>query len=183
MSISVTIEFSDTDLEYFRRAMLDAQAKVRGRDEKAILAGARQLARQTRPDSLPVFVAERLLSLDTLTRMLEDEDWKLDGEHRKRVFQALAYFAEQTDLVPDDIPGLGLLDDAIMVELVVRELRPELDAYAEFCRFRDEELASQGVDPKERGKRLQAERRAMYARMESRREERARRGGTFSLFR
>jgi len=183
MSIQVTIDFSEQDLEFFRKAMLEAQAKTRGRDEKAILAGARQLARQTRSRSLPVFVSERLLSLDALTRMLEDEDWKLDGDSRKRVFQALAYFAEQTDLVPDDIPVLGLLDDAIMVELVARELHPELDAYTEFCRFRDEDAARQGIDPNERRRRLQAERRAMYTRMETRREERGRRGGSFSLFR
>lgn len=183
MPLEVTFQLSDADLEYFRTAMQDAQTKVRGRDEKAILAGARQLARQTRSVELPAFVSERLLHLDTLTRMLEDEDWKLEGAHHLRVFQALAYFAEPTDLVPDQIPGLGFLDDAIMVELVVQELRPELDAYAAFCRFREEELARRGVDPAERSKRLEAERRAMYARMETRREDRARRGGTFSIFR
>jgi hypothetical protein len=99
------------------------------------------------------------------------------------VLQALAYFAEQTDLVPDQIPGLGLLDDAIMIELVAQELAPELEAYRAFCRFREDDLERQGVDTAERRRRLQAERRAMYARMEMRREERARRGGTFSLFR
>jgi uncharacterized membrane protein YkvA (DUF1232 family) len=115
--------------------------------------------------------------------MLEDADWKMEGEGRQRVFRALAYFAEPTDLVPDHIPGLGFLDDAIMIELVAAELRPEMEAYAAFCRFRQEQQARQGVDPGERQRRLQAERRAMYTRMELRREERARRGGTFSIFR
>jgi uncharacterized membrane protein YkvA (DUF1232 family) len=120
---------------------------------------------------------------DTLTRMLEDEEWKLDGEHRQRVFQALAYFAEPADLVPDQIRGLGFLDDAVMVELVVQELRPEIDAYEAFCRFREGELERLAGDPTERQRRLQAERRAMYTRMQSRREERAHRGGAFSIFR
>jgi len=182
MPIQITFELSDTDLEYFRVAMREAQHKVRGRDEAAILAGARHLARQTRALELPAFVTERLLALDMMTRMLEDPDWKLDGAHRLRVFQALAYFAEPTDLVPDSIPGLGFLDDAIMVELVVQELRPELEAYEEFCRHRDEEKARVGVDPEEQRRRIRERRRAMYARMESHREERARRGGTFSIF-
>ena len=48
---------------------------------------------------------------------------RLAGAHRRRVLEALAYFADPSDLVPDQIPGLGLLDDAIMVELVAQELR------------------------------------------------------------
>jgi uncharacterized membrane protein YkvA (DUF1232 family) len=98
------------------------------------------------------------------------------------VLQALAYFAEPSDLVPDQIPGLGFLDDAIMVELVVQDLRPELDAYAIFGAQRDEERARLGIDPAETQRRIQEKRRAMYARMQDRREERARRGGTFSIF-
>ena len=182
MPLQVTFELSDADLEYFRSAMQEAQQKTRGRDEAAILAGARHLARQTRTQALPAFVTERLLALDTLTRMLEDEDWKLEGAHRARVLQALAYFAEPSDLVSDQIPGLGFLDDAIMVELVVQELRPELDAYASFGAQRDEERARLGIDPAEQQRRIQERRRAMYARMQDRREERARRGGSFSIF-
>jgi len=182
MPVQITFELSDADLEYFRSAMKEVQQKTRSRDEKAILAGARHLARQARALVLPEFVTERLLALDTLTRMLEDEDWKLDGPHRARVLQALAYFAEPSDLVPDQIPGLGFLDDAIMVELVVQELRPELDAYAVFGAQRDEERARLGIDPAEQQRRIQEKRHAMFARMQGRREERARRGGTFSIF-
>jgi len=182
MPLQVTLELSDADLDYFRNAMREAQEKMRGRDEKLILAGARHLARQTQGLALPDFVRERLRELDTLTRMLEDPDWKLEGAHRRRVLEALAYFADPSDLVPDQIPGLGLLDDAIMVELVAQELRPELDAYALFCGYRDEQDSQAGVGPEERQLRLQERRRAMYARMEGRREERARRGSWLSIF-
>jgi uncharacterized membrane protein YkvA (DUF1232 family) len=182
MPIQITLELSDADLAYFGRAMKEAQARTRGRDEAMILAGARQVARQAIGSTLPDFVQQRLRELDMLTRMLEDSDWELAGAHRKRVLEALAYFADPSDLVPDQIPGLGLLDDAIMIELVAQELRPELEAYDQFCAFRDEERAKAGIDPAERRSRLAARRREMYARMESRREERARRGGWLSIF-
>jgi uncharacterized membrane protein YkvA (DUF1232 family) len=182
LPISITLELSDPDLDYFRRAMRDAQAKTRRREEPEIVDGARMAARQMRSRPLPAFVSERLQSLDTLTRMLEDADWQMKGPHRARVLQALAYFAEPGDLVPDQIPGLGLLDDAIMVELVVQELGPELETYAEFCAEREQELARQGSDPAERGRRIAERRRAMYARMQERRNERARRGFRFSIF-
>ena len=182
MPIQITFELSDTDLDYFRNVMRETHGKTKLRDEKQIVAGARQMARNTRKLELPDFVVERLRELDTLTRMLEDTDWSLDGGPRKRVLTALSYFANSTDLVPDPVPGLGFLDDAIIVELVVEELRPELEAYALFCGYRVEEESRAGVDPDEKKRRLEERRRAVHARIETRREERFRRGSWRSIF-
>jgi hypothetical protein len=65
----------------------------------------------------------------------------------------------------------------------VQELHPELDAYEGFCLYRDEECARVGTDPDEQRRRLAEQRRAMFGRMERRREQRDRRGGLFSIFR
>jgi uncharacterized membrane protein YkvA (DUF1232 family) len=178
MPIKVTFEISDADLKYFRGVMREARKKAATQDEASILAAARRLAHRTGEIQLPSFVLDRLHSLDTLTRMLEDRDWNMQGEHRTRVLQALAYFAEPMDLIPDQIPGLGFLDDAIMVELVVQELRPELEAYDAFCGYRKEHGKKRGANPEE----LEKQRRQMYARIERRRDTRARRGGSFSIF-
>ena len=64
--------------------------------------------------------------------MLEDGEWALPDDDRLRVLDALAYVADAHDLVPDSVPVLGLVDDAIMLELVLRELQHELDGYEEF---------------------------------------------------
>jgi len=182
MPIKITFELSDGDLEYFRDVFRKAQDTALKKDEATILHQARRQAREMRGRKIPEFVESRLECLDALTRMMEDAEWGLAGPHRARVFQALAYFADPADLIPDQIPGLGYLDDAIMVELVVQELRPELDAYDAFCRFRDEEQkAKTPADVLQ--KKLATRRRAMYARMEKRRDQRARRGGFFSIFR
>jgi uncharacterized membrane protein YkvA (DUF1232 family) len=182
MPIKVTFELSDTDLDYFRGVFRKVQQSAVKRSEGDILHAARRQAREMRAQKLPEFVDERIQALDSLTRMLEDVEWNLSGAHRARVLQALAYFAEPQDLIPDQIPGFGFLDDAIMVELVVQELRPEIDAYQQFCRYRDEQRA-EDVDPELLRKRLEARRRAAYARIDRRREQRERRGGFFSIFR
>jgi uncharacterized membrane protein YkvA (DUF1232 family) len=181
--LHVTFELSDADLDYFRSAMREVRAKADLHDEAAIIAGARRLTQQTTQLALPDFVRERLHSLEALTRMLEDADWKLEEPHRSRVLQALVYFADPRDMIPDQIPGVGFLDDAILVELVVQELHPELDAYESFCQYREAERGRVGADPDEQHRRVAEQRRAMLARIERRREQRDRRGGLFSIFR
>ncbi len=73
--------------------------------------------------------------------MLTDEDWRLPSEDMVRVLSTLAYFADPEDLIPDDLPAMGYLDDAVMVELARRHLQPEIDAYEDFCRYRTAEIA------------------------------------------
>ena len=180
MPIKIAFELSDADLEHFRAGMRAAQSRARSRDETAIVEAARRLIAETAKRTLPEFVRERLGKLELMLRMLEDADWRMEGGHRARVIEALAYFAEPADLIPDQIPGVGFLDDAIMVELVVQEIRPELDAFVDFCRFREEQQRLGDLDPERERKRLEARRHAMFERIDRRRERRSRHAG--SLF-
>ena len=55
---------------------------------------------------------------------------------RGPVRAALAYFTDPDDLIHDAVPGLGFLDDAIVIELLWLELRHELAAFQTFAQFR-----------------------------------------------
>ena len=76
--------------------------------------------------------------------MLSDLEWRLPHQDAGRVLNALAYFTEPEDLIPDDIPGLGFLDDAIMIELITRELKHEIEAYQDFCDYRTQKRSEGG---------------------------------------
>ena len=54
---------------------------------------------------------------------------------------------EGNALIPNDIPIVGLLDDAILVDIAMDALRDELDEYADFCRFRVAEAGRLDVTP------------------------------------
>ena len=144
MSMEITFELSDTDLEYFNKVMLDAREKSGDLDEATVIANARKLLVEVSHSDTSDFIRERMNRLETLIGMVVDSGGGLEKEERNRVLEALAYFSEPEDLIPDDIPGLGFLDDAIMIELVVRELKHEIEAYSDVCESRSRMLQEQG---------------------------------------
>lgn len=144
MSIEIAFELSDTDLEHFRTLMKNAIEKVQDLPEQAVIEKAIKACVEMENADLPDFVATRLSSLRKLVEMVQDEDWQLPEEEKADVLTSLAYFSEPHDLVPDEIPVLGYLDDAIMIELVIQDLSLDLTAYREFCSFRDTEEGRRG---------------------------------------
>ena len=174
MPLDITFTLSDQDLEHFQAIVNKAKSSMDGpHDAEAIHAAALQLVKDARTSDLPEFIAERIEKLEIVTNMVSDEEWKLSEDDRNRVLGALVYFCNPEDLIPDHIPGLGFLDDAIYVELVIRELRNEIESYEEFYRFRIAEEArrkEQGLDPHvEREEWLADKRAALHARMRKRR--------------
>jgi uncharacterized membrane protein YkvA (DUF1232 family) len=169
----VTFELQPEDLKHFRLIMREARDAAKSLTADEILSSANNLLREIEDAKVPHFIEERLKRLRTLIGMVEDDEWSLPQEETARVLNALAYFAEPEDLIPDHIPGLGFLDDAIMIELVARELRHEIEAYDDFCAFRDREGArrrSKGQDDDvTRGEWLETRRTELMSRMRRRR--------------
>ncbi len=194
MTLKVTFELADADLEHFRVIMREAREVARKRSREDILSAAEGLLEKVRGADVPDFVGDRLERIQLLVEMIRDTDWKLPKEESARVLNALAYFSEPEDLIPDHVPGLGFLDDAIMVELVARELRHEVDAYKDFCAFRAGEEArrrqiGEPFDEVTKEQYLVARRVQLHKRIRNRRRggRSGRRGGSggkspFSLF-
>ena len=142
MPLEITFALSDNDLERFQAVVDEARAAMeKQQTEDEIEAAARHLIRASRSDALPEFVAERLRKLDIVINMINDDEWALSKTERHQVLGALAYLCNPQDLIPDDIPGLGYLDDAIYAEIVLGELHNEISLYQEFCDFRVAEEA------------------------------------------
>jgi uncharacterized membrane protein YkvA (DUF1232 family) len=136
MAYRLSIELSERDLKHFRRELRRAREAVGIADDEEILGAADELVASLRRTELPDFVAARLEKLELMLAMMRDDDWELDARERNPVLSALAYLCDPEDIIPDNIPGIGLLDDAVMIELAFRELRHEIGAYEDFCRYR-----------------------------------------------
>jgi uncharacterized membrane protein YkvA (DUF1232 family) len=174
MPLDITFTLSDQDLNHFQSIVDKARKAIAGTESHATIeAAARQLIDDAKSSDLPEFIADRLTKLEIVINMVGDQEWQLSEEERNRVLGALVYFCDPEDIIPDHIPGLGFLDDAIYVEIVIRELRAEIESYEEFCEYRkkeEERRKSKGQDPHvEREEWLADKRAALHAKMRKRR--------------
>lgn len=178
MSVSITFELTDRDLEHFIDLAQKALAAVASRPDAVeyYAAATHTVFDKVKQTKLPDFIAERLTQLDILANMVTDKEWQLPKDELDRVLSAMAYFTNPEDLIPDRIPGIGFLDDAIMAELVIKDLEPEISAYQEFCAYRtaeEQRCANQGLPTDiDREDWLADKRAVMHHRMRERRKQR-----------
>jgi uncharacterized membrane protein YkvA (DUF1232 family) len=158
-SLKVSFELSVSDVKYFRSRLKCTRTKREESDNVRVIEGAASHLDEAFASDSPEFVTLRLQKLEMLIEMSRDTDWRLEGRDRARVLDALAYFADPDDMIEDRLPGIGYLDDAIMIELVVRELKHEIKAYEEFCDYKS----------KPNTDKIEARRKALQTRMRRRR--------------
>ena len=171
MAFEVKFELTETDLEYFRDVMRKAQAGANKLSEQEILVNAKEISQSIKAN-VPEFVRLRIQKLEVFVAMIEDSEWQIPSEERIELLHALAYFSDPEDLVPDHIPVLGFLDDAIMIELVAEEFKDDVEAFEEFCAYREREEGRHSDEAITREEWLNSKRHELHSRMKSRRSSR-----------
>jgi uncharacterized membrane protein YkvA (DUF1232 family) len=171
MGVSISLDLTERDLGFFRYAVRKSRDAVRDADEQEIIEAIQSVIDVIKvEDPLPDFVARRLPDLDSMIAMLQDHEWKLPKLDRERMLATFVYFGDPEDIIPDDIPAIGYLDDVILIELLLRDLRHVREAYADFCDYRDSYgKRFPGDDDRAiRQKRINDRRKQLHARMKRR---------------
>ena len=171
MGLRISFELTDRDLRFFRKALRQSRAAVKDAEDSEIIDAVNSVLDEIRNSGpLPDFVGKRIPELESLISMLTDEEWQLPQGDRERLLATFVYFADPEDILPDDIPVIGYLDDVIVIELVARELQHVREAYDDFCRFRDEFESGprKNTDPVIRRDRIDRRRQQLHQRMRRR---------------
>jgi uncharacterized membrane protein YkvA (DUF1232 family) len=134
----VTFTLDESDAKYFQNLYRKAKKGAKAQSPEQIIQDARAIVKDVQASKkTPVFVQEAIAVLADLVDLIQDEDYETPQKVRTEVLAALAYFSDPEDLIPDHIPGLGFLDDAIMVKFIEDEFKHELWGYRKFCKSRD----------------------------------------------
>ncbi|MFZ5786784.1 MAG: YkvA family protein [Acidobacteriota bacterium] len=108
------------------QALTGEVARVRPEDEEKVRTGFSQAETKAKQRG----AARQLLeNVKTLWRMLTDPDYVIDWQVKAWIIFALGYFISPIDVVPDVVPVLGYVDDAVVVAWVVHQLSDQVVAY------------------------------------------------------
>jgi uncharacterized membrane protein YkvA (DUF1232 family) len=80
------------------------------------------------------WIAEMIDRVKLLFRMIRDREYTIDFRIKALVAAALAYFVLPTDVIPDFIPGLGYVDDALVLTVLWNMIHEEIERYGLFRR-------------------------------------------------
>ncbi len=169
-AFKVSFTLDEADASYFRSLFRKAKKSASDQAPEEVVASARSLVESVRRSKkTPNFVLEAIATLEDLIQVIEDKDWAAPKRILNQVVAALAYFSNPEDLIPDHIPVLGFLDDAIMIKFVEEEFKHELWAYRKFRRFREgaEQRPWTGVARQRLPGRLQAQRAKLREQVEA----------------
>ncbi len=114
--------------QHFNAVLLDSK----NIDEDNVMSRAKETLSKFQNHGLDEFVVEHMETLEKMMQMLSDERWKTSSSDKKFILSALQYFTQEDDLIPDDIPKIGLLDDCIMIDIVEQKIKEKMQAYKEY---------------------------------------------------
>ena len=80
--------------------------------------------------------------IETAAQMVEDPDWDEANDAIDTARLVIEYARGSDDLIPDWVPKVGRLDDAIVVDAAWPRLVGEIESYLDFCRLRSLEAGA-----------------------------------------
>lgn len=144
-----SVSFTDTDLQRFNACVAQVAPDTPALDALQIAAAARRLSRAVGAGRESRFIQTRQRRAGEMRALLADAARTCDAQLRERMQALIAYMDHGAGLVPDDVPVIGGIDDALLIDLAMEGLRGELDEYADFCRYRMGESARTGIAPEQ----------------------------------
>lgn len=129
-------------LARFNRQLAKLQHFPLDRDQLA--TASRELADRSPDNPGPASIAQRLRLADTVERMLDDATWQPAGEAIAPARVVVDYVHGTHELIPEQAPRIGHLDDAILLDAAWPQLAGEVDSYLDYCRLRKIEARLRG---------------------------------------
>ena len=110
------------------------------------LATAARELRDVSGTGEPACIQQRMKRLEAAALMLDDKQWEPGDDAGNIAALMLHYATGRYQLLPNSLPTVGHLDDAIAVEAAWPSLQDEVTSFLDYCRVRSLEAALRDRD-------------------------------------
>jgi len=130
--VTITVDIDDQVKEHFNKFIEKHGIDI---DPSDIKQARKEIAeiRSTNADS---YILNQVNNLEAMMSMVEDKVWKIKKNSMEKINATIKYFVDDDDIIPDNIPGIGYLDDCIIIDNTMDEVCDELSEFEDFSRTR-----------------------------------------------
>jgi uncharacterized membrane protein YkvA (DUF1232 family) len=125
---SIKIEISESVKNHFSQLTASTGYTLNRHAINQSLLKIEVISQDCQDDSL----LSHLRDLKSMIEMMNEPHWQVSSDKAQRINAALGYFLNEEDMIPDSTPGLGYLDDCIVINNTKDYLRHELNDFIDF---------------------------------------------------
>ena len=109
-----------------------------------LATAARNLNNAAGDESASPCITQRMRHAHLLEQLLQETDWEPAAEVSCELHMVIAYLHASHQLIPDTVPGVGQLDQAIVIDTAWPKLAGEVANFLDYQRLRQLEAERQG---------------------------------------
>ncbi len=130
--VTITVDIDDQVKEHFNKFIEKHGIDV---DPSDIVQTKKEIA-EIRSGNADGYILDQINNLEAMMTMVEDKIWKIKEANMEKINATIKYFVDDDDIIPDNIPGIGYLDDCIIIDNTMDDVCDELAEFQDFSRTR-----------------------------------------------
>lgn len=129
---SISINIDEQVKEHFNQFIKEHGTDINADD----IQQAQEKIKTIHEQSKDAYVINQVTSLESMINMVADDSWVIDDNSKQQINATIRYFVDDSDVIPDHIPGIGYVDDCIVIDNTMDEIEETMLEYMDFCRTR-----------------------------------------------
>ena len=129
---TVSIDIDDQVKAHFNKFIEEHGTNIDSDDVKEALVKVAEV----RASINDGYVIDQVGCLQMMLSMVEDKTWVIEDSNKEKINATIKYFIDDNDVIPDHIPGIGFVDDCIVIDGTMDAVEDEMMEYKDFCRAR-----------------------------------------------
>lgn len=129
---TISIDIDDQVKAHFNKFIEEHGSNIDADDVKE----AKEKIKEIRDNSDDGYVIDQVGSLQMMLSMVDDKTWQVSEGNKEKINATIKYFVDDNDIIPDHIPGIGYVDDCIVIDGTMDDVEEEMLEYKDFCRAR-----------------------------------------------